>query len=255
MIERDERQARHLEEGLAGEEIEVEVRPESGVPDDINDLLNYDVLILSDVSADRFAPGAMEAVKTYVREMGGGLVMLGGEHSFGLGGYYRTPIEDVLPVKMPIKKNIEKPNLALVLVIDKSGSMSGNKIELAKEAAIASAEVLKGNDRFGVVAFDGAAQWITPITDSTEMGAITSTIARLMPGGGTNIYNGLHEAYPAGFVDRDARPIVPSIGRWPPTHRRLGRARSTTSTSSVGRIARRGGDEAKPARSALPRRR
>ncbi|MEE8467100.1 MAG: VWA domain-containing protein, partial [Planctomycetota bacterium] len=204
LIERDERQARHLEEGLADEEIEVEVRPESGVPDDINDLLNYDVLILSDVSSDRFAPGAMEAVKTYVREMGGGLVMIGGEHSFGLGGYYRTPIEDVLPVKMPIKKNIEKPNLALVLVIDKSGSMSGTKIELAKEAAIASAEVLKGNDRFGVVAFDGGAQWITPITDSTEMGSITSTIARLTPGGGTNIYNGLYEAY-QGLLDEDAK--------------------------------------------------
>jgi Ca-activated chloride channel family protein len=87
------------------------------------------VLVLSDVPASAFQPGAMEAVKTYVREMGGGLVMIGGEQSFGLGGYYRTPIEDSLPVKMPIKKYVEKPNLALALVIDKSGSMSGHKIE------------------------------------------------------------------------------------------------------------------------------
>jgi len=204
LIEREEREARHLSQALAAEEIDVEVRPAAGVPRDINDLLNYEVLILSDISADKFGPGGMEAVKTYVREMGGGLIMLGGEHSFGLGGYYRTPIEDALPVKMPIKKNVEKPNLALVLVIDKSGSMSGEKIELAKEAAIASAEVLKGNDRFGVVAFDGNAQWITPVTHSSESSAIASSIARLVPGGGTNIYPALQEAWHA-LRDEDAK--------------------------------------------------
>jgi Ca-activated chloride channel homolog len=204
LIERQEREARYLEEGLAGEEIEVEVRPESGLPDNLNDLLNYNVLILSDVPADKFAPGAMDMVKSYVRDYMGGLIMIGGEQSFGLGGYYRTPIEDALPVKMPIKKNIEKPNLALTLVIDKSGSMGGSKIELAKEAAIASAEVLKGNDRFGVVAFDSRAEWITPITDSTDAGVITSTMSRLVAGGGTNIYPALHAAWQA-LLDEDAK--------------------------------------------------
>lgn len=204
LIEREEREARHLEAGLAAEEIDVEVRPESGLPDDLNDLLNYDVLILSDVPADRFAPGAMDLVKSYVRDYQGGLVMIGGEQSFGLGGYYRTPIEDALPVKMPIKKNIEKPNLALTLVIDKSGSMGGSKIELAKEAANASAEVLKGNDRFGVVAFDSRAEWITPITDSSDVGTITSSISRLAAGGGTNIYPALKSAYDA-LLNEDAK--------------------------------------------------
>ena len=204
LVEREEREARYLEEALSGEEIEVEVRPAAGLPTELNDLLNYDVLMLSDVPANEFQPGAMEAVKTYVREMGGGLVMLGGEQSFGLGGYYRTPIEDVLPVKMPIKKNVEKPNLALVLVIDKSGSMGGTKMDLAKEAAIASAEVLKGNDRFGVVAFDARAEWITPMTHSSETATIVSTIARLMAGGGTNIYPALQEAWQA-LRDEDAK--------------------------------------------------
>lgn len=204
LIEREEREARHLEEGLAAEEIEVEVRPESGLPDDLNDLLDYDVLILSDVPADKFAPGAMDMVESWVRDFQGGLIMIGGEQSFGLGGYYRTPIEDALPVKMPIKKNIEKPNLSLVLVIDKSGSMGGTKIELAKEAANASAEVLKGNDRFGVVAFDARAEWITPITNSSEVGVITSTISRLQAGGGTNIYPALKSAYDE-LLNEDAK--------------------------------------------------
>ncbi|MDA1263590.1 MAG: VWA domain-containing protein [Planctomycetota bacterium] len=204
LIEREEREARHLEQGLAAEEIDVEVRPVSGLPDNPQDLRNYDVLILSDVPADKFAPGAMDMVKTHVRDYGIGLIMIGGEQSFGLGGYYRTPIEDALPVKMPIKKNVEKPNLALTLVIDKSGSMSGTKIELAKEAAIASAEVLKGNDRFGVVAFDSRAEWITPITDSSDAGVITSTMSRLVAGGGTNIYPALKSAYDE-LLNEDAK--------------------------------------------------
>ncbi len=204
LVERAEQDARYLEEALRGEEIEVEVRPEGGLPRDLGDLLNYDVLVLSDVPAQSFAPGAMDAVETYVRDMGGGLVMLGGEASFGLGGYYRTPIEDALPVRMPIKKNVEKPNLSLALVIDKSGSMSGSKVELAKEAAISSAEVLKKNDRFGVVAFDSRPEWVCPMTDSSEVAMIRSTIARLIAGGGTNIYPALYEAYQA-LLSEDAK--------------------------------------------------
>jgi uncharacterized membrane protein/uncharacterized protein YegL len=204
VIERDVREARHLEEALAAEEIDVEVRPPTGAPRELNDLLNYDVLVLSDVPADTMTLSQMELIKRYVREMGGGLIMLGGEHSFGLGGYYRTPVEDALPVRMPIRKNIEKPNLALVLVVDKSGSMGGAKIELAKEASIASAEVLRETDGFGLVAFDSLAEWIVPMTDATDAEAITDAVARLVAGGGTNIYPALYEAYQA-LLDSEAK--------------------------------------------------
>lgn len=204
LIERDPASARYLEEALTQEQIQIEVRPANGLPSDLNDLLGYDVLILSDVPADAFGPGAMDLVKSYVREMGGGLIMLGGDRSFGLGGYYRTPIEDALPVKMPIKKNVEKPNLAIVLVIDRSGSMTGTKIELAKEAAIASAEVLKAEDRFGVVAFDSLSQWICPVTSAAEKDSIVNLIARLSPGGGTNAYPALHDGWQA-LSEEDAK--------------------------------------------------
>lgn len=197
LVEREERQARHLEEALQAAEIHVEIRPPQGAPSDMNDLLNYDVLVLSDVGADSLTPSQMSMIKQYVREMGGGLVMIGGEQSFGLGGYYKTPVEEALPVKMPIRKNVEKPNLALILAIDKSGSMTGNKIELAKEAAIASAEVLKANDQFGVVAFDSLAQWICELTSASEFDSIAHQVARLEAGGGTNVYPALYDAYQA----------------------------------------------------------
>ncbi|KAA3605153.1 MAG: VWA domain-containing protein [Planctomycetota bacterium] len=203
-IEEDPLAARYLEEALAAEEIHVEVRPSGGIPEDMNDLLNYEALILSNVAANSMRPEQMGMIKRYVREMGGGLVMIGGEKSFGLGGYYRTPIEEALPVRMPIRKNVEKPNLGLILVLDKSGSMGGHKIELAKEAAIASAEVLKPRDLIGVVAFDGLPEWIVHLTDATELDAITQLVARLDAGGGTNIYNGLYEAYQA-LLESDAK--------------------------------------------------
>jgi Ca-activated chloride channel homolog len=195
IIERTPREIRYLEEALREESMDVEVRPPLGLPRELNELLDVDALILSDVPADAFEPSQLRLVERYVKELGGGLIMLGGEQSFGLGGYYRTPIEDALPVNMPIKKDVEKPSLALVLVMDKSGSMDGDKIQLAREAAIASAEVLKTSDQFGVVAFDSLAQWICPLVDATERERITNSLARLIAGGGTHIYRGLYKAY------------------------------------------------------------
>ena len=84
----------------------------------------------------------MEVARTYVQDLGGGLIMLGGDQSFGLGGYYKTSLEEILPVRSDFEKEKEKPSLAMMLVIDKSGSMGGEKIEMAKEAARAAVELL-----------------------------------------------------------------------------------------------------------------
>ena len=67
------------------------------IPKDMAGLQKYDGIILSNVSSLKMTKKQMENIRDYVREQGGGLVMLGGEESFGLGGYYRTPIEEALP--------------------------------------------------------------------------------------------------------------------------------------------------------------
>jgi len=197
LVEADEHDARHLEQALRDEQIAVEVRPTVGFPDNLNDLLSFDVLMISDVPATSLQTAQLGLVKRYVKDYGGGLVMLGGEKSFGLGGYYRTPVEDALPVRMPIKKTIEKPNLALVLVLDRSGSMAGEKLMLAKEAAIASVEVLKNKDQIGVVVFDSAPDWVVELQPATNREEITTQISRVTEGGGTFIYCGLYQAWEA----------------------------------------------------------
>ncbi|MBK8980622.1 MAG: VWA domain-containing protein [Planctomycetes bacterium] len=197
LIEGDEQDARYLEAALQDEDILVEVRPPVGFPEDLNGLLAFDVLMISDVAATDLHSSQLDLVKRYVKDFGGGLVMLGGERSFGLGGYYRTPVEDALPVRMPIQKTIEKPSFAMVLVLDRSGSMAGEKLALAREAAIASAELLKKQDQIGVVCFDEAADWVVELQSAQNRDEIVTQIARISEGGGTYIYAGLYEAYMA----------------------------------------------------------
>ena len=65
----------------------------------------------------------MLALQTFVRDIGRGLVMVGGPDSYGAGGYTKTPLEESLPVDMGVRDRQKEPDIALVVVIDQSGSM------------------------------------------------------------------------------------------------------------------------------------
>jgi uncharacterized protein YegL len=130
-----------------------------------------------------------------VRDLGGGLIMAGGEDSFGSGGYQGTRIEKILPVRFDSERVREQPNVAIALVIDRSGSMSGAKIEAAKESARATTEVLSPRDLIAVVAFDNSATTIVRMQRASNRMRISSDISRLQAGGGTNIFPALQEAF------------------------------------------------------------
>ena len=137
----------------------------------------------------------MEVARTYVRDLGGGLIMLGGDQSFGLGGYYKSTLEEILPVRSDFEKEKEKPSLAMMLVIDKSGSMGGEKIEMAKEAARAAVELLGPSDKVGVLAFEGENFWVSELHPCTDKGFVLDRIAGLEAGGGTTMAPAMEEAY------------------------------------------------------------
>ena len=196
-LEGDEPAGRYLARALEAEKVRVDLRGSYGFPTSLQGLMRYGLVILSDVPAAHMSDAQMELLKVYVHDLGGGFVMTGGEQSFGLGGYFRTTVEDMLPVSCRPEKRKEHPSIALMLLIDKSGSMSGAKIELAKEAARATVDLLGPDDEVGTVVFDAEAYWVAELQSARNKSAIEGRISAVKSGGGTNMYPALHMAHRA----------------------------------------------------------
>ena len=197
LIESDPKLAKHLAWALQEHEIQVDARPPQGMPESLSDLQNYELLMMSNVPATALSIRQMELVRTYVQNLGGGFVMIGGDQSFGLGGYYKTVLEEILPVRSDFEKEKQKPSLAMVIIIDKSGSMGGLKIELAKDAAKSAVELLGRNDKVGILAFEGSHYWVSEIHPCSDKSFVLDRISSIQAGGGTVMYPPMEEAYAA----------------------------------------------------------
>jgi len=176
--------------------------------------------------------------------------MLGGEESFGLGGYYRTPIEEALPVTMEVKQKIEIPSLAVVLSIDRSGSMAMTtdekvtKLDIAKEAAHLVVDLLDERNEVGVMSWDTEFIWDAPLKPARDKQGIHNAISTIKAGGGTDGYPALKEAYQILF-DRPAllkHVIFLSDGQmtrgdFSGLLRRMAKDKITVSTVAIGKDA------------------
>ncbi len=181
---------RYLEEIFKRQGFEVASRTADSPPAPTE----FKVVIFNNVEREKFSPSYLAAVERHVAN-GNGFVMLGGEASFSPGGYARTPIEALLPVE-PKEPKREEKNRAVVLVIDKSGSMrEENRMLYAQEAAKAVARQLKDNDFLGIVGFDVSAFVLVPLEPMAKLRRVIDTqIDRLKPGGQTYFYPALMEA-------------------------------------------------------------
>jgi len=191
----------HLARALGAADFDVEVRNALGTPRTAGELAAFDFFILSDVPADRLSSSQMSVIERFVRS-GGGFMMAGGESAFGPGGYGGTRMEKLLPVKMDSQRRNDEHSLALALVIDSSGSMSGQKMELAKEAAKATAELLATEDSLVVIGFSGRPERIVRMQSARNRQKIARNIGRLNARGGTAIFPALDLAYQDLIVTR-----------------------------------------------------
>ncbi len=209
--EEGEQEIVHLLPALEEVGLGIDVVTPDELPIGLAPLSAYVSVILADVPAAELSPLRMEVLRTYVRDLGGGLVVLGGPHSYGVGGYFRTPLEDTLPVEMQLRDQERLPSLTLLFVIDSSGSMavvgpSGySNLDLAKEAVIRSVDLLAPTDTLGVVSFDSAASWIIQPVPVENPPALQEQIARLRPGGGTDILAGLRAG--ADYLAQASTPL------------------------------------------------
>jgi len=151
-------------------------------------------LVIEDVDSLSWSKRLQTVVNLLVREGGSGLVMCGSDSTFGVGAYQKTPIEPLLPVELSIRRPKDEPLSALVQCLDKSGSMSGEPIRKAREAAIAAGETLSERDLLGVVGFDSAARWVVPLAPKGDGEALVQGVATLRAGGGTDLYPAFSEA-------------------------------------------------------------
>lgn len=203
VLHREPRDMRPLARALREQDFDVEIRGNHGLPESMDRLLAFDAVVLADVPATDLATRQMTLLQRYVADFGGGLAMLGSDNSFGLGGYFKTPVEEVLPLTSRYEKEKEKPSLAMVLVIDKSGSMQGAPIQLARMAAQSTAELLSARDQIAVIGFDGQPQVVCEMRSAGDRASIEAAIGSLAAGGGTDVY-------PAMAVAREMLETAPA---------------------------------------------
>lgn len=150
----------------------------------------YDAVILHNVPAYELGVPVMRALQTATRELGVGLGMVGGEDSFGAGGYFETPVEEALPVSMDVRQYRAFPSVGIVLVVDDSGSMAmpeggTTKMELANRAAATVVRFLTAQDEVGVIAAGSDCRAVVPMWRVGEKREhILRSLAAFQPGGG-----------------------------------------------------------------------
>ena len=191
-----------LEKMLKAAGMQVHTLPVTMLPEQLSGLMEYHAVALVNVDADKLTETQITTLDTASKEMGVGVAVFGGDSSYALGGYRGSKLEEMLPVTIDVRNRMELPTTALVLAIDKSGSMTEtsygvSRLQLAREAACAALEVLNERDQAGVICFDDAGKWVVPLSYVTDVAAMQEQVATIRPGGGTAFYSPLMMAYEA----------------------------------------------------------
>ncbi|HWC95396.1 MAG TPA: VWA domain-containing protein [Candidatus Sulfopaludibacter sp.] len=180
----------HLDRVLQANQFEVE-HSQTGIPEKLED---YQLVVINNWDMESIPEPRKAGLEDYVKK-GGGLVWIAGEHNVYVDkkGQPEDALERTLPAKLAPPRSPE--GTSVVLIIDKSSSMEGRKIELARLAAIGVVENLRPMDTVGVLIFDNSFQWAVPIRKAEDRATIKRLIAGITPDGGTQIAPALTEAY------------------------------------------------------------
>lgn len=174
---------------LRGAKFEVEVRPTNAAPERIEEWNRFDLVVLSDSGAEELGEERMRLLRTWVADLGGGLVFAGGENAFAAGGYRDTPLAELAPVELDYEDTAELPVSALMIALDRSGSMAATvggqtKMALADAGAVRAMDALQAKDFFGVLAVDTEAHAVVPLGRVADRALTADRVLGIQAGGG-----------------------------------------------------------------------
>ncbi len=187
----------YFEQALSVQGLTAEILTPEEAPTTLDGWLEYESVVLMNVPAIAFDTDNQEYLEQLVSVYGRGLLILGGENSFGPGGYFQTPLEDLSPLSARIPH--EASQVAMVFVLDRSGSMNApvgdvTRLDIAKQATVTAVSLLNPEARVSVIVFDSQATLIVPLTDRRDEALVGERLGALVEGGGTNMYPGLAAA-------------------------------------------------------------
>src|SRR2546429_3120125 len=177
IIEGKPGEGQNIATALRATRINVTVGTPGSLPTTLDGLAGYSAVVLADVPAADLGIMRMQVLQSYVRDLGRGLVVSGGENSYGIGGYANTPLQETLPVRMDIPQHKDTPTIAVVLIIENLENESG--VNISKEAAKGVISLLNPRDYIGVSAAYG--NLVIPMGHVMNKAAIDQTIDKMNP--------------------------------------------------------------------------
>jgi uncharacterized membrane protein len=230
--------AKYVHEALRSQGIPSEIATPASVPITTANLQSFDCLVVANVPAASFSDKQMNAFRSAVVNFGVGLVWIGGDRSYGAGGYFRTPVEDALPVSCEVKQKKILPNGALVLIMHTCEFARGNY--WSKVIAKKAISKLSPQDLVGLVYFDwrgGGSQWLFKLTPVADKENLYDKIDTLNPGDMPDFDSAMRLAHRALKGARAAKKhmVIISDGDPSPPMEMLvrGIVRSTIAVSTV----------------------
>lgn len=232
-----------MEEALKKEHVKVDMVSMDDAPEDILEMLDYESIILSNVPADRFTEDQKQQLASYVRDLGGGLIMTGGNEGFGVGGWLGSPVEDVMPLKFDVKQRKQIPRGALVLILHTCEMPRGNY--WAEQVAIAAINTISRLDYLGLIAygFKGGTTWEIPFQVAQNKNRIINRVRKIsnrigdMPDFGSGMEMAYQKLKAAPGVSQKHIIIISDGDATAPSSNlisKMKRAKITCSTVAIG---------------------
>mgnify|MGYP005845067073 CR=1 FL=1 len=186
---------------LRGGKLPVVTAPPEALRWTLDELAGYSAVVLENVPADALGRDALALLPAWVAEGGGGLMMTGGQRSYGPGGYFGSPLEKVLPVSMELRTAHRKLAMSIVVALDRSGSMTApagagkTKMDLANIGTAQVIDLMSPMDEVGVIAVDSEPHVVQDLTKATDKAALRARVLRIESmGGGIYVYEALKAA-------------------------------------------------------------